>query len=296
MNGSSDRDPLDDDSSPFDAERAVYRADRSASDQPDGGVTTRRNGESPLRTVGTATGLGIAGIVVLAVVSAVVGFLGATAGLALGTVFVVSVALGQYLGFIGLGLTYLRSRGFDWSGIRSYLGIRLPSLREVGVIVAGYLAIIGALVAVLVAALQFLPQPAENQGAQMFASNPELIPVGIVVMFLVVGPSEELLYRGIVQNRLRERLSAVPAVAIAGTIFAVVHVVALAGSPSSVAVTVLVLLVPGLVLGIVYEYTGNLVVPWLLHSTHNSVLLTVLLFADQMNAPSAVLAALAAFP
>jgi membrane protease YdiL (CAAX protease family) len=98
-------------------------------------------------------------------------------------------------------------------------------------------------------------------------------------MFLVVGPSEEFLFRGIVQSRLRERLSAIPAVAIAGSIFAVVHVIALAGSPSAVAVTVTGLLVPGLVLGVVYEYTGNLVVPWLIHSIHNSLLLTGLLLA-----------------
>ncbi|WP_254838656.1 CPBP family intramembrane glutamic endopeptidase [Natronomonas marina] len=251
--------------------------------------------ESPLRTVGAAVGLGVAGIVALAVVSIPVGLLGGAAGLAFGTVFVVSIVLGQYVGFVGLGLAYLRGRGLEWPAVRSYLGIRRPSLRDLGVVVAGYLAIIGVLVAVLAAVLQFLPEPAENQGAAVFADNPELIPVGIVVMFLVVGPSEELLYRGIVQNRLRERLSAVPAVAIAGSIFAVVHVAALAGSPSAVAVTVLVLLVPGLVLGAVYEYTGNLVVPWLLHSTHNSVLLTLLLVGDVTNAPTGLLAAAVAF-
>jgi membrane protease YdiL (CAAX protease family) len=49
--------------------------------------------------------------------------------------------------------------------------------------------------------------------------------------------------------------------------------------------------VPGVVLGAVYEYTGNLVVPWLLHSTHNSILLGALLYADDAGG-TALLAAL----
>ena len=141
-------------------------------------------------------------------------------------------------------------------------------------------------------ALRFLPEPAENGGAETFASNPELVPAGIVVMFLVVGPAEEFLFRGVVQNRLRERLSAVPAIAAAAVIFASLHVIALAGSPDAIAVTVGLLLVPGIVLGAVYEYTGNLVVPWLLHSTHNSVLLTILLLGSMAGENVGFLSAL----
>ena len=279
MDGSSERDPADRGSSPSD-DRAVYSTERSVPGQSGGDVSAGRNDESPLRAVGVAVGLGVAGILILAVATLVVGLFGTAAGLAIGTLFVASVAIGQYLGFIGLGLAYFRTRGFGLRRTRSYLGIRLPSLGEVGVIVAGYLAIIAILAGVLAVALRFLPEPAENEGAAVFAGNPELIPAGIVVMFLVVGPSEEFLFRGIVQSRLRERLSAIPAVAIAGSIFAVVHVIALAGSPSAVAVTVTGLLVPGLVLGVVYEHTGNLVVPWLIHSIHNSLLLTGLLLAS----------------
>ena len=65
--------------------------------------------------------------------------------------------------------------------------------------------------------------------------------------------------------------------AVAGVLFAAVHVISAVGDPAAVG-TLIVLLVPaGLVLGAVYEYTGNLVVPWLVHSTHNSVLLTAIL-------------------
>ena len=235
--------------------------------------------------------LGVGGILVLGAVTVLVGMVGGRLGLAVGVLFVASVAIGQYLGFVGLGLYYLRTRGLSWAGIRSYLGIRTPTVRELAAVVAGYVAIIVGLLALLAVALRFLPDPAENQGAAVAANNPELIPPLVLVMFLVVGPCEEFLYRGVVQNRLRERLPAAAAVAVAAVIFAVVHVVAVAGSPGAVAVTLSVLLVPGVVLGAVYEYTGNLVVPWLLHSTHNSILLGALLYADDAGG-TALLAAL----
>jgi membrane protease YdiL (CAAX protease family) len=95
-------------------------------------------------------------------------------------------------------------------------------------------------------------------------------------MFLVVGPSEEVLYRGIVQGRLRESLPAVPAIAIASGIFAFIHVMALTGGVSGRLTTVAILFFPSLVFGAVYEYTENLVVPALLHGLHNAVIFTLL--------------------
>ena len=277
MDGSSDRDPAKGDASRFeDAERAVHRADAPTARRPDGAAPGNPD-ESLLRTVGVAAALGIGGIAVLGVVSLAVGLLGTAAGLAFGTVLISSLALGQYVGFIGLGTAYLRGRGLDWRGIRSYLGLRVPSFREVGVVVGGYLLLIATLLALAAVALRFLPEPASNQGAEVAMDNPELIPALVVTMFLVVGPAEEFLFRGVVQNRLRERLSAVPAVAVAGVLFAAVHVISAVGDPAAVG-TLVVLLVPaGLVLGAVYEYTGNLVVPWLVHSTHNSVLFAAIL-------------------
>jgi len=300
MDGSSDGDPESRAPSRFeDLERAVHRADDSAPGSPGGGGwSAGTNDESLLRTVGAAAALSLGGIAILAGVMLVVGLFGALAGLDLGTVLVVSVALGQYVGFIGLGTVYLRVRGLDWQEIRSYLGCSVPSVREVGVIVGGYLVIVVAtVVGLLLVALRFVPEPAENEGAAVFASNPELIPAGIVVMFLVVGLCEEFLFRGIVQNRLRERLSAIPAVVVAGVLFASVHFVSFVsaqpglGNPAAIATAIILLVPPGLVLGAVYEYTGNLVVPWLLHSVHNSVLLGLLYVAEVTGAGTAVLAA-----
>jgi membrane protease YdiL (CAAX protease family) len=300
MDGSSDADPESMTPSRFEGlERAVHRVDDSPPGSPGGGGwSAATSDESLFRTFGAAAALSLGGIAILAGVTLAVGLVGALAGLAVGTVLVVSVALGQYLGFIGLGTLYLRVRGLDWQEIRSYLGFGVPSVREVGVIVSGYLVIVVAtVVGLLLVAFRLVPEPAENEGAAVFASNPELIPTGIVVMFLVVGLCEEFLFRGIVQNRLRERLSAVPAVVVAGLLFASVHLVSVVsagpglGDPAAIATAIVLLVPPGLVLGAVYEYTGNLVVPWLLHSVHNSVLLGLLYVAEVTGAGNAVLAA-----
>ena len=292
MDGSSDRDPAKRDASRFeDTERAVHKVDAAAAERPDGTAPGNPD-ESLLRTVGVSAALGVGGIAVLGVVSLAVGLLGAAAGLAFGTVLIASLALGQYVGFIGLGTVYLRGRGLDWRGIRSYLGLRVPSLREVGVVVGGYLLLIATLLALAAVALRVLPEPASNQGAEVAMDNPELVPALVATMFLVVGPAEEFLFRGVVQNRLRERLSAVPAVTVAGVLFAAVHVISAVGDPAAVGTLVALLVPAGLVLGAVYEYTGNLVVPWLVHSTHNSVLFTAILVGGPEQGASVLFALL----
>jgi len=248
--------------------------------------------ESPLHAAGVAVGLGVLGMVLLVIVSVLIQGVGLFVGVSEAALLVVSVSIAQYVGFVGLALVYLRRRGLDWAGVRSYLGVRVPTLREVGVVAGGYVVLIVVLVSVAAVVTRFLPEPAENQAAATAAQNPEIIPVLVVVMFLVVGPCEEVLYRGIVQQRLRERLSVAPAIAIAAAVFAAVHVVALAGSPSAMAVTIVVLFFPGLVLGAVYEYTGNIVVPALLHSIHNSVLVTLLFFGSELEEAAGVVLAL----
>jgi membrane protease YdiL (CAAX protease family) len=119
-------------------------------------------------------------------------------------------------------------------------------------------------------------EPAENPVGDIIAENPELVLGAIVFMFLVVGPAEEILFRGVVQNRIRERFSKLPGIVIASFLFAFVHVVALAGQdPVGIAMTITVLFVTSLGLGWIYEYTGNIVVPALLHGFHNSVIVAV---------------------
>lgn len=252
--------------------------------------------DSPGRTVAVAVGLGILGPV-LALVSAVgVGLLDAALGLPLSATLALGLIFGQYVAFAGLALAYLRYRGFDWDGVRAYLGIEVPSLGELGLVAAGWVTIFG-LILVSSYVVQLLGlQPAQNQTSEVAMQNPGIILPLIAAMFLVVGPCEEILYRGVVQGRLRESLSAVPSILIASTVFAAIHVMALTGGAGARLTTIALLFIPSLVLGALYEYTGNLVAAALLHAIHNSVLLVLLYlvvrFADELPTDPASAAAL----
>ncbi len=228
------------------------------------------------RALATAGLLGFAGPLIALVFSLVI-----VAGLQTGLLppllaLLLLVVTGQYVAFGGLAVGYLRYRSLSWSGIREYLGVRVPSLRELLVVLGGWVLIFASLLAISLLVQATGAQPAENQVGELARQLPGIIPVLIVAMFLVVGPSEEILYRGVVQGRLREALSPAPAIVLASAIFALVHWFALTGGSSSRLLTVAILFFPSLVFGAVYEYTGNLVVPALLHGLHNAVLLALL--------------------
>lgn len=175
----------------------------------------------------------------------------------------------QGIGFPLAGYAYLRYTG---RSLRRFVPIRIPSLREVGLIVAGW---IGALVAVgLVSyAIQSLGLvPAENAAGQVIMENPGFVPYLIPFVFLLNGPGEEFLFRGILQGRFRESFGPAGAIVLATLMFAPMHIVALVGSLSAALVTISILTVPSLVFGALYEYSGNFVVPALVHGLYNATL------------------------
>jgi len=252
------------------------RAVVDAADQSDEG-----SGSSALRTVGVAFGLGIAGILGLLAVTTIVGgvvFVAATVTgrqpSLLGS-FVLPFVVGQVVAFVGVSLGYLRWRGMDREEIAAYLGVRRPSIVESVIALIGPILVIVTVLVVSSIALLVGPEPAQNQGAQTTLENPSIIPVMIVAMLLVVGPCEELLFRGVIQSRARETLSAVPAILLAASVFAPAHVVSLTGGVSAMLTTISLLFVPSLIFGAVYEYTENLVVVALMHGIYNSLLLTI---------------------
>lgn len=268
-----------------------------------GGATDADVGSDPpeekpsgARTVAVATGIGLLGIILLNVAAIVVVLGGETAGVELvedggGIAPLPGLAVngvGQVLAFGGLALGYLRYRGYGLAGARAYLGVRLPSLRELGAIVGGFVGMIVLLAVVSVIVSQF-SSPADNVAAQNAAENPNAIPAMIVIMLLIVGPFEELLYRGIVQTRLRERFAPAAGIVTASVVFASVHAAgALTGTATEILTTVAVLFVVSLVLGGLYEYTGNLVVPAVVHGLFNSFQLAGIYFTETSGTISAL--------
>ena len=104
-----------------------------------------------------------------------------------------------------------------------------------------------------------------EQGADQPIYFIYLVPVTI----LLVGPTEELIFRGIVQGLFREAYGAPVAVAAASAVFAAVHVSSYSGE--GLLATLAVVLLLGGVLGVVYEKCGNLVVPAAIHGLFNTV-------------------------
>jgi membrane protease YdiL (CAAX protease family) len=252
-------------------------------------------GWSILSSVGVGLfGLGVG--VVLALV-AILGLGAAGVGATPLVVLVVSLVLVQGVAFGGVALAYLTlrdplrdllrepvqrlfgvslrdsSHGLDW------IGVRLPDLRDVAAVGLGYGAALGLGVggAVLVSSLGV--EAGSNQAAELATRDPSVLLLLIPASLLLIGPGEELLFRGIVQGRLRETFSAPVAVVVASVIFAAVHYVALSGSSGQRLVTIAILVGPALVFGTAYELTDNLVVPSLIHGAYNATLFTLLYVA-----------------
>jgi len=192
---------------------------------------------------------------------------------------VLSLVSIQGLAFGGVAIGYLRVRGRSIASV----GLRVPSLRELLIVVGGYAA---AFVAVISGAviISVTGAPAgENQVAEFASADPSVLLWLVPASFLLIGPGEELLFRGIVQGRLRETFAPVPGVALASALFAAVHYLALTGGAGGRLVTVTVLFFPALVFGAVYELTDNLVVPALVHGAYNATLFALAYVAIRLS-------------
>ena len=182
---------------------------------------------------------------------------------------VLRVLLLQGLTFGGVAAVYLRFRGLSLE----YVGVRRPDLEGWIYAGAGYvLALVGAVSVLFVVVFLLGLNPAQNQAAELGREDPRVFLALFVLAVTVIGPGEELLFRGVIQSRLRETFSAPVGIGLATAVFAVAHVPSLAGPTSGVALTVTLLFFPALVFAVVYERTGNVVVPAAAHGLYNATL------------------------
>ena len=224
---------------------------------------------------------------------------------------VLSLVFVQGIGCAGVALGYYKLRPVLAPRIRSALDIdgagppfgipvSVPSLRQAGIVLAGYAAaivwvMVSGIALTVVQNLRSDPiQTGNNAAAELGKTNPELLLLLIPASILIIGPGEELLFRGVVQGRIRERFSRVPGIAIASLFFAALHIVALVGgSLLGNLVVVSILFGTATVFGITYEYTDNIVVPSLIHGLYNATLFTILYvsltFGEELQGGQALL-------
>lgn len=182
------------------------------------------------------------------------------------TVLLGTTAAGQ-VAFLGLGYGYVRVRDVD-------VPVEVPSGRGVLTIAGGTVAalVVATVLSVVLATLDLVPESVVDE----IATNDPTFLLGLAALsVLVVAPAEELLFRGAIQGRLRQRFGPVPAIAGSSLLFGSMHLANYTGDPAPVVAGALLIACVGAVLGALYEYTDNLVIPVLTHMTYNVILLVL---------------------
>jgi hypothetical protein len=228
---------------------------------------------SPVFAVAGAVGLALMGLLVGMVLGVIaISLVGAVVPLPSGSPWRNAITLiAQGTGLVAVVGLYLDRHDLP----ASYLRLSWPSAREVAFGVLATIVLFAALATASFIIDQLGLSTTEHSVSQAAERNPAALLPLIPLSILVTGPAEELLYRGVIQTRLREALgSPAGAVGVAAAAFSVVHIPAYAigsGFGPALATTLAILFLLGGLLGAAYEYTGNLFVPIIAHGIYNAV-------------------------
>lgn len=175
----------------------------------------------------------------------------------------------QFVGFILAAVWYVANVD------RDILHVERPNLGTVGWIVGGFvlLMVVNVVMSVFISLLG--TEAAQNQVIETGRETPVFLLYMIPIALLLVGPGEELLFRGVVQGKLREAFGVWPGIVLASVVFGLVHWLALVGTGSGRLVYVAVAAALGLALGTVYEYSKNILVPIVIHGCWNAMLFAI---------------------
>lgn len=183
-----------------------------------------------------------------------------------------------FVGFIVAAVGYVALRR-EWSLIH----VRSTRLWDVGYVLAGLilLAVVSVLMGMVVSAIGFLLEElfgvsiefGQNTVILFGRENPELFLYMIPVALFLVGPGEELVFRGVVQGLLRRVVGVVPAVLAASLVFGLGHFFAIGTGDAWTYIIVAGGM--GVVLGGLYEYTENILVPIVVHGLWNAFLFAI---------------------
>ena len=167
--------------------------------------------------------------------------------------------------------------GFLWANDRGlgYVRLRKPSLKHLGIAFGSIFAMLAAVIGVTAVLQSLGQQAADHATTQQIESDPTLALYMIPLALFVIGPCEELLFRGVIQGLFRRAYGIVPGIVAAGAIFGLIHWVALVGQGSAEAYVAIAFL-SGVILGAVYELTGNILVPIAVHSLWNCIVYVTL--------------------
>lgn len=220
-----------------------------------------------IRAVGVAIGLTLLALLL----SSVVGALFAVPLFAFGidfesTTALVALLFGGQLGFFGAGYLYVRRYGLD-------IRIVLPGRRDLAYAAGGTVAALAfaTVAGVVLEGLGFVP---ESVLEGFVTADPLVLIWFALLSVVVVAPAEEYLFRGVVQGRLRNAFAPGGAILVASLLFGSMHFGNWTGSPGTIIGWALLIAGVGVIMGVLYERTNNLVVPIIAHAVYNVSLFT----------------------
>jgi hypothetical protein len=226
--------------------------------------------ETRLRAIGLALGVVLAALVVGSVFRSVGVEVLALVEMTEASNPVVYHGTGTVLGLLGtlvVPVAYLK-----WYAEDNLVRLRSPTRRDwlwTGIGLGIFLAVM--LASELVISLLDV-ETAENVAVEQGREHPELFLLLLPVQFLLTAPAEELLYRGVVQGLFRRAYGIVPGILVASALFGLIHYPALAATETNgIFVVIAILAATGVVLGTLYEYTGNLLIPIVVHAVWNTL-------------------------
>lgn len=180
--------------------------------------------------------------------------------------FALSVVMSE-LGFAFVAIAFMLVTG---RGIR-YFDLQTPA--SWGFVAAVTLALFMFRTASVAVAFLVGVEPSEPAITEVGLPIEVLIAVMIPASILVIGPAEELLFRGTIQKYLGERVPRNKAIVGAGALFAAIHLPTfVVSSGLGAVVSLAVIFVVGVVLGWLYEHTGSVVAAMAAHAGYNTLI------------------------
>lgn len=220
------------------------------------------------------------GLLVLAIVAQMIVTIPATMGyLALGgsltspspTVFIALSVLGQVV-FLALGYLFVTRR---LGGVRA----AVPSVRDLGLVAIGSVLVLAVTLGGM-ATLEAVGLTAPADAMLVVAqSHPWILLAFAALSLVLIGPVEELFFRGAVQGNLRTAFGPIAAIGLTSLLFGAVHVTGFLSAGVSLSPAVMGMLslnvLSAIVFGALYERSGNLTVPAIVHGLTNAIGLVV---------------------
>ncbi len=154
-----------------------------------------------------------------------------------------------------------------------YIDVHIPSKKDGIIIIGGTVAVLLTIYLLTIITTVFDTGSSQHSIIDTGQGNinPTFVLLLVPLSFLAIAPSEEFIFRNIVQKGLYSEYTKISAILISSIIFAIVHIPAYAtGSGAEILVSLTHVLILSAVLGGVYAYTENLMMPIIIHGTYNA--------------------------